>query len=231
MWLIDPEPLRGLEPIAEMLGLVLNPGTVVDFVLEPRSGAPVFAVGTAGNYGRHPITQALSLNTLFPHARQIATQEREEWRAIPLIEVAPRGWIEVGKIEPEVTFDPARDTPGPITVAQAFERIIGDRQQRVVVVGTGHFLSNTYLGNGGNLELGVSMMNWLAGADHLVTTATALRDAMFDIGQTIVCIALAFARIAARFIGPACHWWRRAGRHESLPSCLNCRSRDHAPCL
>ena len=58
LWLIDPEPLRGLEPIAEMLGLVLTPGTVVDFVLKPRSGAPVFAVGAAGNYGRHPITQA-----------------------------------------------------------------------------------------------------------------------------------------------------------------------------
>jgi hypothetical protein len=50
LWLIDQEPLRGLEPLAETLGLVLTPGTVVDFVLKPRSGAPVFAVGaiTAG---------------------------------------------------------------------------------------------------------------------------------------------------------------------------------------
>ena len=30
LWLIDPEPLRGLQPVAELLGLVLGPGTVVD---------------------------------------------------------------------------------------------------------------------------------------------------------------------------------------------------------
>lgn len=213
LWLIDPEPLRGLEPIAEMLGLVLSPGTVVDFVLKPRTGAPVFAVGAAGNYGRHPITQVLSLNTLFPHARQIATQEREGWRAIPLVEVAPRGWIEVGKLEPEVEFDQARDTPGPITVAQAFERSIGDRQQRVVVVGTGHFLSNTYLGNGGNLDLGMSMMNWLAGADHLVTVqARTAPDATFDIGQNrLYVIALAFLLVLPLVFAVAgvVVWWRR----------------------
>ena len=63
--------LRGLQPLAEMLGLVLTPGTVVDFLLQPRTGPPVFAVGAAGNYGRHPITDGFRLNTLFPHARQI----------------------------------------------------------------------------------------------------------------------------------------------------------------
>ena len=30
LWLIDPEPLRGLQPVAELLGLTLGPGTVVD---------------------------------------------------------------------------------------------------------------------------------------------------------------------------------------------------------
>ena len=51
LWLIDTEPLRGLQPLAEKLGLVLTPGTVVDPALAPRSGPPVFAV--AANYARH----------------------------------------------------------------------------------------------------------------------------------------------------------------------------------
>lgn len=213
LWLIDTEPLRGLEPLAEKLGLVLTPGTVVDLALKPRSGAPVFAVGAAGNYGRHPVTQGLGTNTVFPHARQVATQEHAEWRAVPLIEVAQRGWLEVDKIDANVAFDQARDMPGPITVAQAFERDLADRQQRAVVVGTGHFLSNTYLGNGGNLDLGLNMLNWLAGTDHLVAvqprpaTDTALQ---LERG-TLHAIALSFLLVlpAALVLTGTVIWWRR----------------------
>src|SRR5262249_44642411 len=167
LWLIDPEPLRGLQPIAEALGLVLTPGTVIDPALTPRSGPPVYALGTASGYGRHPVTATLNLNTLFPLARQIGTTESEEWRVTPLIQVAPRGWVEVGKLEGAVAYDKNRDFPGPVNIATAFERTIRDRQQRVVVVGNAGFLSNTFLGNGGNLDLGVNMVNWLSGDDRL----------------------------------------------------------------
>ena len=213
LWLIDTEPLRGLEPIAEMLGLVLTPGTVVDFALKPRSGAPVFAVGAAGNYGRHPVTHGLGLNTVFPHARQVATQERAEWRAVPLVEVAQRGWLEVGKLDAEVAFDQARDTLGPITVAQAFQRDLADRQQRVVVVGTGHFLSNTYLGNGGNLDLGLNIMNWLAGTDHLVAVQPRpAADAKLELNQAtlqVIAISCLLVLPAAFIVAGTVIWWRR----------------------
>jgi hypothetical protein len=213
LWLIDTEPLRGLEPLAEKLGLVLTPGTVVDLALKPRSGAPVFAVGSAGNYGRHPVTQSLAINTVFPHARQIATQERAGWRAVPLIEVAQRGWLEVDKLDADAAFDEARDSPGPVTVAQAFERDLGDRQQRVVVVGTGHFLSNTYLGNGGNLDLGLKMMNWLAGTDHLVAVQSRpATDIALDLDRrTLHAIAISFLLVlpAALIVAGSVVWWRR----------------------
>ena len=64
--------------------------------------------------------------------------------------------MEVGKLDENVTFDKTRDIPGPVTVAQAFERTVHDRQQRVVVVGNGQFLSNSFLGNGGNPPHGVN---------------------------------------------------------------------------
>jgi ABC-type uncharacterized transport system involved in gliding motility auxiliary subunit len=43
------------------------------------------------------------------------------------------------------------------------------RRQRIVVVGNGAFLANSYAGNGGNVDLGMNMMNWLAGEEHLIT--------------------------------------------------------------
>ena len=37
-----------------------------------------------------------------------------------------------------------------------------------MVIGDGDFLSNTYLGNGGNRALGERVFNWLLGDDKLV---------------------------------------------------------------
>ena len=78
-----------------------------------------------------------------------------------LVDVAPRGWVEMGKLDGSIAFDKARDVPGPVTIAVALERTVGDRVQRVVVVGNGHFLSNQFLGNGGNLE---SASTWSTGS-------------------------------------------------------------------
>ena len=211
LWLIDPEPLRGLSPIAETLGLVLTPGTVVDAAVRPRSGPPVFAVATT--YGSHPITASFRYNTMFPHARQIGLSELEEWRVSPLIEVAQRGWVEVGPLDETPVFDKARDLPGPVTIAAAFERMVGDRQQRIVVVGNGAFLSNTYLGNGGNLQLGVAMVNWLAAEDALVAIdPRPAVDARIDIGQmTLYAIAFGFLLVLplAFVLTGTLTWWRR----------------------
>lgn len=213
LWLIEPEPLRGLQPVAEALGLVLTPGTVVDFVLKPRGGPPVFAVGTAGNYGRHPITDGFTLNTLLPHMRQIGAAESDEWRITPLIDVAPRGWIEVGDLDQGIAFDKTRDIPGPITVAQAFERNARDRQQRAVVVGGGRFLSNSFIDNGGNLYLGVNIINWLTGADHLIAIQPrSAPDTNLDIDQfTLYLIAVVFlvALPLVFVVTGTVIWWRR----------------------
>jgi ABC-type uncharacterized transport system involved in gliding motility auxiliary subunit len=211
LWLIDPEPLRGLDPLSEALGLVLTPGTVVDPTLRPRSGPPVFAVATS--YGNHPITAAFRYNTLFPYARQIGISESEEWRISPLVEVAQRGWVEMGSLDEKPTFDKSRDLPGPVTIAAAFERMVGDKQQRIVVVGNGAFLSNTYLGNGGNLQLGTAIVNWLTAEDTLVAIdPRPAPDSRIEIGQvTLYAIALGFLLGLPLFfvLTGALIWWRR----------------------
>jgi ABC-type uncharacterized transport system involved in gliding motility auxiliary subunit len=210
LWLIDPEPLRGLQPIAEMLGLVLTPGTVVDPQLRPPNGPPVFAV--AASYGRHPITATFRYNTVFPYARQIGVSELEDWRVSPLIEVAPRGWVEMGKLE-DPTFDSTHDLRGPVSIAAAFERTVNDKQQRIVVVGNGAFLSNAYLGNGGNLQLGMAVVNWLTGADELVAIdPRPAPDSRLEIDQmSLYLIAFSFliALPLVFVLTGALIWWRR----------------------
>ena len=203
--------LRGLQPVAEMLGLVLGPGTVVDPALVPEKGPPVFAVASA--YGRHPIIGEFRINTLFPNARQIGATEGGEWRITRLVDVAQRGWVETGRLDDKIAFDKARDVPGPVNIAAALERTVGDRAQRVVVVGNGSFLANTFLGNGGNLDLGVNMVNWLAGDDALITIQPrASRDASIALSQPIQYLMLfgfmIFLPLAFIITGITI-WWRR----------------------
>ena len=211
LWLIDAEPLHGLQPLAETLGLVLTPGVVVDPALRPRSGPPVFAVATS--YGQHPITAAFRHNAMFPYARQIGLTELEDWRVTPLIEVAPRGWVEMGKLDEKPIFDAARDLPGPVNIAAAFQRAVGDRQQRIVVVGNGAFVSNAYLGNAGNLQLGIAALNWLTAEDELVAIdPRPAPDSRIDIDQmTLYLIAFGFLIVLPLVfvVTGVVIWWRR----------------------
>lgn len=209
LWLVDPEPLHGLAPVAEMLGLVLTPGMVADPEAARLNASPTLAV--AAVYGRHAITEGFSLITVFPQARQLNAIESDEWRIRPLVEVAPRGCVKTGK--PEGNCDPKRDVAGPVTVAIAFERMVGDRQQRVVVVGNGSFLSNTFVGNGGNRALGVNIVNWLAGDDNLITIQPrSAADTRIDIDQrALYLIAFCFLILLplAFMITGVVIWWRR----------------------
>jgi ABC-type uncharacterized transport system involved in gliding motility auxiliary subunit len=213
LWLIDQEPLHGLEPIAERLGLLLSPGVVVDPDAIERGGRPVMAVAAGGAYGAHPIVRNFALNTVFPFARAIGIGPVEGWSSAALIEVAPRGWVEMGDLGGRIVFDEGVDTHGPVTIAYALERLRGEKSQRVVVIGSGHFLANTYLGNGGNLDLGINIVNWLTGDDRLI--AIQPRSAP-DVTLTLSKAWLTTLVVVFLFVLPlvllgagAWIWWRR----------------------
>lgn len=212
LWLIDPEPLHGLQALTEILGLALAPGVVVDpAAARQLQSTPTTTLGT--NYGHHPITLDFTLATVFPAARPVSLAENTRWRATPLIEVAPRGWVETGTPTGAPTLDPQRDTPGPVNIAVALERPVEDKAQRVVVVGNGAFLSNTYLGNGGNLDLGINLANWLSGDENLIAIQPkATPDAKLELDKTaaaliaigfLIALPLGFLSIAGWI------WWRR----------------------
>lgn len=174
LWLLDDEKLHGLQPIADYIGLKVTPGMVVD-LSSAQYGADA-KIAFASQYGEHAITKNFMLRTLFPEARMIDAKGTDDngWEVSNLISVAPNGWLETSKIEPgssgsKVSFDEKKDIRGPINIAVALERKYGKKGQRVIVVGNGNFLANTFVGNGGNLDLGVNMINWLAGDDSLIT--------------------------------------------------------------
>ncbi|HKQ26432.1 MAG TPA: GldG family protein [Burkholderiales bacterium] len=211
LWLIDNDSLRGLQVLAEELGLNLTWGTVVD----PRAGGlnlpATFAL--ASGYGPHRITENSSITSVFPYARRIAAKEGTKWRFQPLVEAAQSGWLETGGINDKVAFDRDRDVRGPIVVAAALERDLGNRKQRVVVTGTGQFLANQYVGLLGNLDLGVNMVNWLAGDESLITVQPRTRsDLSLELsraGLALIGIGFLVVLPLVFLVAGGAIWWRR----------------------
>jgi ABC-type uncharacterized transport system involved in gliding motility auxiliary subunit len=166
-WLIDAEPMHGLERLAEQLGLQLPPGIVIDPAASGMNAPADWSLGTT--YPSHAITSNFNLVTAFPSARPLIWNENPNWKHSVLVEVAPRGWVTRKKPADKPRFDKTQDVPGPAVIAIALQRRINDRDQRIVVVGDGAFLANSYAGNGGNVDLGINMLNWLAMEDNLIT--------------------------------------------------------------
>ena len=164
LWLRDPDEPAVLQPLAAVLGIAFLPGVVVD-ADAPGLGIQNPAFIPIADYGPHPITEKLRAPALLPQAAAFTVQPGVGWTAAVLLESQPRSWTETGPLEGPMQFDPdSAERSGPLTVGVALVRPRPDAalsQQRIVVIGDGDFLSNTYLGNGANLELGLNMFNWL----------------------------------------------------------------------
>jgi len=213
LWLIDQESLRGMQPLVEKLGLTLTPGVVIDPQAQQLKAPITFALGT--DYGQHPITHNFDYITVFPFARQIIADENEEWRTVSLVEVAQSGWVESGSLQGDITFSQAHDVAGPVGVAVALSRILEEREQRIVVIGSGHFLANSYLGNGSNLDFGINIINWLAEDEELITIQPrATLDSNLVFSQSaLTMISIVFLTVLpiAFLVSGVTIWYRRRG--------------------
>lgn len=214
LWLIDQESLRGLQPLAEKLSLTLTPGVVVDPQSQQLKAPITFALGA--NYGQHPITRNFNNITIFPFARQISLNESKEWNSVSLVEVAQNGWVETGKLESDVTFDEMYDVAGPISIAAALRRTLQDREQHVVVIGSGHFLANSYLGNGSNLDFGINLINWLVEDENLITIQPrATLDSNLTMSKSALTVIVSVFLIILPLFFLVCGitvWWQRRRR-------------------
>lgn len=175
LWLAEPgEDAAGLAPLADALGIRVLDGRLVDATGQGLGiGDPSFVAATT--YPDHPATTGFTLTTLFPQVAALASAG-SAWAITPLLRSAERSWLETSAVEGEIAYDAdAGELPGPLDWGLALTRVSPSparEEQRVVVIGDGDFLSNSYLGNGGNLALGTRVVNWLVGDDGQVDIPT-----------------------------------------------------------
>ena len=190
LWLGDPGDLSGLEDVAGYLGITFRNGMVVDAGTR-RFGIddPGIAVLTSEDYPDHALLEQFSFSTVFPRVTSViaSAATAENWDLAPLLRTGRQSWQEAGPPEGSLKLDAAADTPGPLDLAVALERNLGpvnqSTRQRIIVVGDGDFLSNTYLANSGNLELSLRFINWLSRDDAFINIPTSRApDHSFEAG-------------------------------------------------
>ena len=211
LWLTDPGETAGLEKLAEYFGIETLPGIIVDATTQLFGiQNPDFVLVT--EYPAHPVTRELKLMSLFPRTAALEWNRKEGWDGQPILSTLDRAWTETGALSGEIRYDEGgEERAGPLDIGFALTRTLdkdtqgveakdagsseGGREQRVIILGDGDFLSNAFLGNGGNLDLGVSMLNWLSNDDDFIAIrAKAAPD------QTLTLSTAAQTSIALGFL-------------------------------
>lgn len=176
LWIQEPgRSMYGLKPLADLLGTSFYPGTIVDPTAQMMNVKdPSFALITS--YPAHAITRDFQYMSIFPKAVGIIhAAVKPEWKATAFLKTVARSWSETGILKGAVDYNQDSDIVGPLTIGLALERKDSEavknnnnKKQRIVILGDGDFLSNTYLGNQGNLNIGSNIINWITNDDNLI---------------------------------------------------------------
>ena len=195
LWFAEPGEERGLTPLAEHLDIEFLPGTIVDATSQ-MFGVSNPSIIVVSGYPNQAITREMTAVTVFPEAAAIDIADSEVWETIPLLSTLNRSWTESGELAGEIQFDADSDErAGPLDLGVALTRSLPaeaggetdgeeSREQRIVVIGDGDFLSNTYLGNAGNLDLGLNIVNWLShDEDYIDIRIKSAPDTSLELGR------------------------------------------------
>ncbi|MET0028593.1 MAG: GldG family protein [Candidatus Thiodiazotropha sp.] len=166
LWLLsDPDNPVGASLAHDLAGVDQLPGTLVDANVR-ELGIDNPSIALVPRYPDHAATRGFNLLTLYPQAAALNAPASAEWRVTPLLRTLERSWNETGPLSGEIERNPeAGERPGPLSIGLALVRDLGGREQRLMVIGDGDFLSNSFLDNAGNRDLGLALSRWLAGDD------------------------------------------------------------------
>jgi len=201
LWLHEPGGLQGLNQLEAQLGLLIDEGTLVDANVALREvlGIKHPAVIPVIDYNNSAISGKLDMHTLFPLATSIERDDssNEGWRYEAFLQSGLTSWLELDELTGDVSFDSeSGDKAGPLTIGMSMQRQFNPteeglepKMQRIVVVGDSDFMLNAFVGHVANMDLSLSIFNWLVGDDQLIAIkATTARDTRLNLSPTILYI-------------------------------------------
>ena len=194
--LIDPPQKADAPPLTNLLALLKEWSVEVgtNAVLDPLSrlrGAEADVPVAAPPYPYHAITSNFRTLTAYPYARSIKPMEGASGGRTPtsFIQSGPASWAETdlktlttrGEAQPDLE---GGDIRGPVSMAVAVSAPITEAtppagetppdqpetkpETRIAVVGDSDFAANAVLNMGGNRDMFLNIVNWLAQQENLI---------------------------------------------------------------
>jgi ABC-type uncharacterized transport system involved in gliding motility auxiliary subunit len=174
--LVDPPPAPSLDSFLKSWGIQADKDIVLDNSNEGRMMGSTIPI--VRSYENHKITENFKLTTVFPLTRSIQPE-----KTIPagikvetLFKSNSRSWGETDLKNGEASFDPSQDFKGPLSLAVAATKEIkpsSDKsaaiKTRIVATGTSAFAMNAFFGAGGNGNLFLNIVSWLAQDEDLIS--------------------------------------------------------------
>jgi hypothetical protein len=168
LWLTDNTETANPEELARQLGISFPAGVVAD-PSGQQYGLQDAAFAVVSQYPETGPVRGFNQATLFYKAGAITAREDTDWVPTAILKTHPRSWLEFEARDGSVSFDPDDgDVQGPVSIGMQLTREHENGEQRVIVVSDGDFLSNAFIGNAGNLALGMNMFNWLSSRDAML---------------------------------------------------------------
>jgi len=229
----EPAPMPRLTALLKEWGISASQSVIVD--LSGRTSVATVAVG-APPYPTHAITEGFALITAFPLVRAItpAADAPDARKGQSFLQTAQASWAEMDLSSLEdpskLTADPTKgDLDGPVSIgvatavpaatpppASGTDKPADDApkpETRVAAVGDSDFAANAYLGTGGNRDLFMNVVNWLAQQQNLIAIRpreASDRRLTLTANAQMMMMWLSIVIIPAGVLGVGVlTWWRR----------------------
>lgn len=197
--LLDPVADVALTEVLEPYGLGVKAGVVFegdpDATVNGDEAAPIIRRYSAA----HPVVRGLP-PTFFPGVQEVTVDDDVRAPGLTVARLADTSELSYLETDPfEPSFDPGRDTGGPVTIAAAADqsRVVSEEEvarTRLVVVGDVDFATAEFVDAGANQRFLLQAIGWLALDDDLIPLSSNLPEERP--------LALTDARLTyARFLG------------------------------
>ncbi len=123
-------------------------------------------------YEDHPIFHEFDVTTYFPEACSVMpdSDAGDSVTTQVLFRSLPGTWAERDYNREPLSFEKGVDIEGPVPVATVVTvKVDSTRKARLLVVGDSDFATNQHIGNAGNYDLALNMVNWLAEQEDMIT--------------------------------------------------------------
>lgn len=99
--------------------------------------------------------------SVFKRARGLTLATDAGWKVVGRLDSSPRSWNETGELHGRIARDPdLGEQAGPLSVGLALQRDSDGIGQRLLLIGSRHFITNDQIGQAHNLTLALGLLNW-----------------------------------------------------------------------